>query len=157
MAGFLCAYNRIAGRIGEIRTAYADVIDALTDTSQIDKERERLEAECTGVMELTRKLISDNSQRPLDQADFRRRYEDLVDRYQRLCGRIQALDTEATERRNKRTRIKLFLAEVDAHRAITEYDEELWYATVDTVQVYAGKRMVFIFRDGRRETVLAEE
>lgn len=157
MAGFLCAYNRIAGRIDEIRAAYADVIDALTDTSQIDKERERLEAECAGVMELTRKLISDNAQRPLDQADFRRRYENLVDRYQGLCSRIQALDTEATERRNKRTRIELFLSEVDAHRTITEYDEELWYATVDTVEVYAGKRMVFNFRDGRQETVLPEE
>ena len=31
---------------------------------------------------------------------------------------------------------------------VTEFDEELWYSTVDFVTVYEDKRMVFTFRDG---------
>ena len=30
------------------------------------------------------------------------------------------------------------------------FDEELWYSTVDFVTVYADKRLVFTFRDGRQ-------
>lgn len=41
---------------------------------------------------------------------------------------------------------------VDSER-ITEFDEELWYSTVDFVTVYGDMRMVFTFRDGREVIV----
>lgn len=41
---------------------------------------------------------------------------------------------------------------VDPER-ITEFDEELWYSTVDFVTVYGDMRMVFTFRDGREVIV----
>ena len=33
---------------------------------------------------------------------------------------------------------------------VTEFDEELWYSTVDSVTVYKDMRMVFTFRDGMK-------
>lgn len=31
---------------------------------------------------------------------------------------------------------------------ITEFDEELWYITVESVTVYADQRLLLTFRDG---------
>ena len=39
---------------------------------------------------------------------------------------------------------------------VTEFDEELWYSTVDSVTVYKDMRMVFTFRDGRQVEITAE-
>jgi len=39
---------------------------------------------------------------------------------------------------------------------VTEFDEELWYSTVDSVTVYKDGRMVFAFRDGKKITVKRE-
>ena len=39
---------------------------------------------------------------------------------------------------------------------MAEFDEELWYATVDHVAVYEDKRMVFTFRDHTQVEVPAD-
>lgn len=52
---------------------------------------------------------------------------------------------------------RIFLEQLEGRGVIREYDEELWYATVDMVEVHAGKKMVFIFRDGRREATMPED
>lgn len=53
------------------------------------------------------------------------------------------------ERRAKRTKIAMFLDTLKSQpELVTEFDEELWYSTVDCVTVYENMRMVFTFRDG---------
>lgn len=48
----------------------------------------------------------------------------------------------------ERTKISLFLKELASREGlVAEFDEELWYATVNHVAVYEDKRMVFTFRD----------
>ena len=39
---------------------------------------------------------------------------------------------------------------------VTEFDEELWYSTVDMVTVFEDKRMTFTFRDGTQVTIKKE-
>lgn len=80
-----------------------------------------------------------------------------MERYQGLDARLRDIGNAIQERQAKRTRITLFLEQLEGSGVIREYDEELWYATVDMVEVHAGKTMVFTFRDGRRETVLPED
>lgn len=43
----------------------------------------------------------------------------------------------------------MFLNTLTGQQAlVTDFDEELWYSTVDFVTVYEDRRMVFTFRDG---------
>lgn len=45
----------------------------------------------------------------------------------------------------------MFLETLNGHtELVTEFDEELWYSTVDFVTVYEDMRMVFTFRDGKK-------
>lgn len=61
------------------------------------------------------------------------------------------------ERNAKKTRIRLFMENMNSHQELVQsFDEELWYSTVDYVTVYEDKRLVFTFRDGRQVEITAE-
>ena len=61
------------------------------------------------------------------------------------------------ERNAKRTKIAMFLERLEnSAELVTEFDEELWYSTVDMVTVFEDKRMVFTFRDGTQVTIKKE-
>lgn len=61
------------------------------------------------------------------------------------------------ERNAKRTRIQLFMERLKVQSDIVEqFDEELWYSTVDYMTVYEDGRLVFTFRDGRQVEITAE-
>ena len=61
------------------------------------------------------------------------------------------------ERNAKRTKIAMFLERLEnSAELVTEFDEELWYSTVDFVTVYEDMRLVFAFRDGQEIEIPAE-
>ncbi len=49
-------------------------MEALTDTTDLDTEREQLQSECEVVMGLIRKVIEDNAQKAMDQAEYEEKY-----------------------------------------------------------------------------------
>ena len=55
------------------------------------------------------------------------------------------------ERTAKRVKIQMFIEEIGrCDGLVADFDEELWYSTVDSVTVYEDKKMTFTFRDGRQ-------
>ena len=58
----------------------------------------------------------------------------------------------------KRTMIAMFLERLESSAGlVTEFDEELWYTTVDFVTVYEDMGMVFTFRDGNTVEIKKKE
>ncbi len=49
-------------------------MEALTDTTDLDTEREQLQSEREVVMGLIRKVIEDNAQKAMDQAEYEEKY-----------------------------------------------------------------------------------
>lgn len=146
---FLAAFNRLLDDKAEILAAYDEVIRVLTDNTALDAEISELKGECDVVMELIRKSVQENAQTALDQEEYNRRYAALTERYETACTRLVELDAQRTERTAKRAKITRFLKMLVKHGDIvTEFDEELWYITVDTVKVYADQRLVVTFKDG---------
>ena len=66
--------RRIWPKREEIIEAYHEVMEALTDTTDLDTEREQLQSECEVVMGLIRKVIEDNAQKAMDQAEYEEKY-----------------------------------------------------------------------------------
>ena len=61
------------------------------------------------------------------------------------------------ERNAKKVKIRMFMERMGQYaELVTEFDEELWYSTVDTVTVFDDKRMTFTFRDGTQVTIKKE-
>ena len=148
-AAFLAAFNRLLDSKAEILAAYDEIIRVLTDNTALDAESAELQGECDVVMELTRKCVQENAQTALDQEEYRRRYTALTERYAAARARMTEIDALRLERTAKRANIMRFLKMlVKQGDLITEFDEELWYITVESVTVYADQRLLLTFRDG---------
>jgi len=148
-AAFLAAFNERLDSKAEIFAAYDEVLRALTDNTDLDAEAAALAEECEIVTELTRKAVQENAATALDQSEYRRRYARLVKRYETAGARLAEIDDARQERNAKRVNITRFLKTLvkRGDDLVSEFDEELWYTTVDTVTVHDG-RLVVTFRDG---------
>ena len=156
-AAFLAAFNIVLGSRDDIIEAYEEVIAALTDTADLDAEQETLENESEVVLGLIQKIISENAQTAMDQEEYNRRYDAYSERFEAARKRLAEIAELRQERNAKKTRIRLFMENMNSHQELVQsFDEELWYSTVDYVTVYEDKRQVFTFRDGRQVEITAE-
>jgi len=146
---FLAAFNQRITNRAEIIAAYDEVLAALTDTSALDAEAAALTQECEVVMELTRKAVQENASAALDQGAYQERYNALAARYETAHARLGEIEAARTERRAKRANINRFLKALARQESlVAEFDEELWYITVDRVKAFEDGRLVVCFRDG---------
>lgn len=154
---FVEVFNRAFINREELREDAQMILDLLTDTTDIDREMATLKDECAVVMEMLKKAVADNTAFAQDQNEYQRRYETLVDRYDATKDKLDALENEQQSRLARRAEIEWFFAELDGQKDIlTEFDEELWYNTVESVLVGAGDVVTFIFRGGTRKKMKLE-
>ena len=105
--------------------------------------------ECAVVMELIRRCVEENAHSAMDQDEYQERYNGLVARYETAKNRLDAISDEKQARGVKRESISLFLADLRQRDSIVEaFDQELWYATVDTVMVASTGILTFLFKNG---------
>ena len=110
------------------------------------------------VTELTRKAVEENVRAALDQNEYNARYNALITRYEAAAARLAEIEAERVERRRKRANIKQFLKVLKKQENfVAEFDEELWYITVDHVEVHTDMRLSFTFRDGAAVDIAAEK
>lgn len=154
---FLIAFNMLLENRAEILEAYEEVIEALTDISDLDAEQEQLQSEIEIVVEMIRKLIGENTQVAMEQAEYERKYNGYCARYEEGNKRLAEISELRMERTAKRAKIRICMDRISQQEnLVTEFDEELWYSMVDYVTVYEGKSMVFTFRDGRQVELPAD-
>jgi hypothetical protein len=145
---FVEAFNRLYEERAGLADDYEDIIAALTDTVSLDKKAVTLADECAVVMELIRKAIEENAHTAQDQDEYHRRHEGLVARYETAKNQLDDVNDEKQNRNAKREAITRFIAELGVcGGALAEFDERLWYATVDSVTV-SETTAAFTFKDG---------
>lgn len=101
------------------------------------------------VLELVRQAVAENTQIALDQADYQRRCDALVERYEYVKQSLDEIDAQITNRRVKRENIQVLMQTLQAQECLlTEFDEGLWNATGNCLIVYSTIRFTFKFKDG---------
>jgi hypothetical protein len=157
-AAFIAAFNsRLEGK-AEIFAAYTEVVQALTDTTGLDREAAELLNERDIVTALLRKAIQDNATTAQNQADYEQRFTALQQRYDTAVAKLVDIESRRLERSAKKTNITRFLKALvkRGDDLVTEFDEELWYITVDTITVFPDGRLTVRFRDRVDIEVAAE-
>ncbi len=126
----------------------------LTDTSSLEKRQAELKSEYDIVMELMRKCVEENARTVLDQNEYNRRYDALLERYEATQNGIAEINEKLLERTAKREKITRFLDDMKRHdKLLTEFDEKLWLATVESVTVHSESKMTVTFKDSSEVTV----
>ena len=96
-----------------------------------------------------RQAVNENAQAVLDQADYQLRYDSLVERYENAKQRLKETNTQIADRRTKRENIEAFMQTLEKqNNLLTEFDENLWNATMDCLIVHSTTEFIFRFKDG---------
>lgn len=130
------------------------LLDEYLNTEKIDAECAALETELEIVSELTRKLIAENATTVIQQEEYNRRYDELVQRYRDAEDRAQQLQNQKVTRRFQADVIESFMNEIRAfdNSLPVQYSDRLWLNLIDRVAVYEDGRLVFRFKNGTEIT-----
>ena len=93
--------------------------------------------------------VAENAQTAIDQTDYQCRYDILVARYENTKQYLAEIDAQITGRRVKLENIEVFMQTLRAQECLlTEFDEGLWNAAVDSLIVHSAIKFTFKFKDG---------
>lgn len=146
---FMHAFNQLITSKDEIIENCEMIKQVLTDSTALDSEAEELQAEITVVTGLIRKCVDENASSVIDQAEYQRRYEGFVVRYEKAKDKLEKIEESRQGRQVKREQLDSFLATlIQQDSILTEFDETLWFAVVDNVTVLSAEDIQFAFRDG---------
>ena len=144
---FIEAFNRLVTYKADVIAEYHSIIDGLTDCSALDAEDASLCAERDIVAGMIQQMVEENARTALDQESYTVRYDELAARYETAEAKLAANKTARQERRVRREKLTAFIDRIEARDGLlTEFDEGLWNATVETVTVKYGGELEFRFR-----------
>jgi len=147
---FVGAFNCLIDNKEEITNNYDDISKKITDYSKEEKEIEKIEVESQVLQTSIERLISENARTTIDQMEYAKKYNNLVQKHNDLQKRLQTLLSDIDKKNAKRTLMKAFLKILKEQKHIlTEFDESVWSATLKYVEVKSNKELVFNFKDGK--------
>lgn len=146
---FVSALNKLICCRGEVIRNFGVMKKVLFDTTNLEKELNKLQDEMTVVAELIQKCVDENAHTQINQDEYQGRYESLVRRFETAKAHFEKI-TE--QRKDKKARLKMTEAFISKLRQqndmVTEFDEHLWTTLLDFVTVYTDKDVRFTFKDG---------
>ena len=148
-ARFITVYNSLIPDRENILDDYRQMMEVLTDTTEIDGRIADLRQEAEVVTGLTRKLIEENAANAMDQAEFSRKYKGFEDRYTGIKEKVEKLQQESEQRKAQADSISAFMFELhETDEPVIEFDSKLWLSVIDNVLVKENGKLLFRFRNG---------
>lgn len=129
------------------------VIGQLSDSSGLEKEREKLEQEMAVLAEMVQNCVAENARTAMNQGKYQERYSGLAGRYETLKKKHDKVSGEITARAARSQVLAMFLETLKKNGVVEEFDEVLWGDMVEHVTVDCKKKMVFTFKNGVEITI----
>lgn len=121
----------------------------LNNIIAIDLEAKQQTEEADIAADLIRKCVAENTTTSQDQEAYLERYKGLKARYEAATQRLKQIEDQRTERKQRRQKMLEFIRMLESiDGLLTEFDEGLWNATVETITVHLDGNMVFRWRNG---------
>lgn len=98
--------------------------------------------------ELIEECIKENAHVALDQAEYQKRYDGLVSRFDKAKARHTEVTDLIAERMARKHQIESYLIELRNREPLTEFRETDWLAMVDYITVHSKKDIRVTFKDG---------
>ena len=84
----------------------------------------------------------------LDQAEYQKRYDGLVSRFDKANARHTEVTDLIAERMARKHQIESYLKELRSREPLTEFRETDWLAMVDYIAVHSKNDIRVTFKDG---------
>lgn len=146
---FIQAVNQILGDRDRYITHFEELLPLLADTSVLEKRLEELQSEHDAIIKRMYSCVEENKREMRDQEEYNRRYCKMAEEFKESGTQLNQIKDEILEQSARKEKIRRFLDELrQMNDLVTEFDENLWHATVELVTVHLDKTLSFTFRDG---------
>lgn len=149
MKAFVGAFNSIVNNKESIIASYGVIIEKLTNNKELDLKQNKLQDELDEVVDIIRKCVEENSNTAIEQQDYNKKYSTLVENYNDIKKKIEAIEVKKIERAAKKQKILRFIETLrQSNEILLAFEETIWNATIELVKVNSHESITFIFKDG---------
>ena len=148
-AVFLKSLNKLLANRDELIENVKLICDKLTNTSELEAEKEKYAGEMSLVADMVQAAMLENARIALDQEEYRQkndvlsaRFEAAKKKHDELAMRIEEIETRGQNLRHFQETLESLNGQV------TEFDSDLWGSLVDYITVYENGEKTVTFRDG---------
>jgi len=150
---FLDAFGQLLDMREAVLAACDAAIMTVCDLTELDRQISILEEEIAVLVDMSKKLIEENSRQAQNQDEYKKKHSALVERYEIADEKLKTLQAERSARIEKRKELEWFMECLKAQDAIiTEFDESLFCTVTERMTIFPDSHIEVTFRD---ETVIS--
>ena len=148
---FLKAYNELMGNREQVISDCRLMLEMLTDQTKLDARIDKVNEEIALVSDLVSACVQENAEKAIGQDAFNKQYNSLVNRHQKALVRLDRLNAEKANRKNRERGLRAFIDTLSTGSLVLDaWDEQLWRLLVMKGIVGRDGRIEFEFRGGQR-------
>ncbi|MBR1383366.1 MAG: recombinase family protein [Ruminococcus sp.] len=148
-AAFLNAFNAIFTERDEVFNSFEMIKNELYDVTVLTSQQEALQAELNEINNAVEQMIAENARKVQDQDEYNRKRTALIERYEQVKAKLDMVNAELIETLARKSAVEQFLKELRGkEHPVTEFSDELWLHTVQSVKVMNSGELIFVFKDG---------
>ena len=147
---FLSAANKLLATKAAVIANGREMQALLFDTTELEAERAQLLEETQVVSDIVQQAIQENAHTALNQTEYQKRYDSLVQRFDRAKTRLEKVTAEIQEKQTSSASMGTFLnAFEQMPDVLAEFSLESWHSMVDFATVYSIDDIRFTFKNGQ--------
>ena len=151
---FVKAANKLLDDKDEIVANFESMKDVLYDTGPLETKQIGLQNEMEIVTELIQQCINENANVALDQGEYQRRYDVLVQRFDTTKEDLEKVSGQIKEKVTRRQTMAAFLDELKKQDELPiDFDPLLFHSLIEHVTVNSADDMNFVFKNGTEITL----
>ncbi len=155
---FVQAFNQLLGDKERYIAQFEELLPLLADTTNLENKQKAAQDICDTITGRMRCHMEENARQVQDQAEYERHFQEMRDEYKNAEKQVEQFQDEILEQKARKEKICRFLNHLrQTENIVTDFDEDLWNATVESVKVHTDKSLTFVFRDGTEIPVLLPE
>lgn len=148
-SAFVRAFSQVLGDRERYVAQFEELLPMLADTSALEGKLAEAEAACDAAVGHMRRYVEENTRQVQDQGEYESRFQEMGNECKAAEKQVEHIKDEILERTVRKEKICRYLDELRrAGEIVTEFDEDLWQAAVESVTVQPDKSLTFRFRDG---------
>ena len=131
-----------------------DVIQLLSDTSELDTKVVELQNKMEVISGLVDKMIKENTRTTQNQVEFNKRYDELSAQYESEKNDLDKTLEKRAYKQAQEIKMKAYLEEIKkADNYLPEWSNDLWMLMVEKAIVNRDKTITFKFTSGTEITL----
>ena len=147
---FLSAANKLLATKTAVIANGREMQALLFDTTELEAEQAQLLEEAQVVSDMVQQAIQENARTALNQTEYQKRYDSLVQRFDRAKTRLEEVTAEIQEKQTASANMGTFLnAFEQMPDALADFSLESWHSMVDFATVYSIDDIRFTFKNGQ--------